>query len=186
MCGRYYLRSDKQRISKHFAANPGPGMSELVPDYNVTPATFQPVIRQSDDRSTRELLLMRWGLVPSSAVGRYSNAGRLPSGTICCTLTPDNARGLALKYRIASAAYKRVTSLYVLKSRTNFCLNFVRHLSASFRDFNAGKSCTQILETVEIKAAQFRHLSAARHLQMLCGQRVQHRHGDAELRIAPW
>ncbi len=67
MCGRYYRHSDKQRISEHFAANPVPGISDLVPDYNIAPPAFQPVIRNSGDGGVRELLLMRWGLIPSSA-----------------------------------------------------------------------------------------------------------------------
>jgi putative SOS response-associated peptidase YedK len=59
MRGRYYRRSDKQRISEQFAANPVPGMSELVPDDNIAPPSFQPMIRHSDDSGVRELLLMR-------------------------------------------------------------------------------------------------------------------------------
>ena len=33
-------------------------------DYNVAPTTFQPVIRLDAERGERELVLMRWGLVP--------------------------------------------------------------------------------------------------------------------------
>jgi putative SOS response-associated peptidase YedK len=64
MCGRYYRRSDKQRIAECFAANPAPDLTDLVPDYNVAPTTFQPVIRNSRVGAVRELLLMRWRLVP--------------------------------------------------------------------------------------------------------------------------
>lgn len=64
MCGRYYRRSDKQRIAECFAAHPTSDLTDLVPDYNVAPTTFQPVIRNSRDGAVRELLLMRWGLVP--------------------------------------------------------------------------------------------------------------------------
>lgn len=52
---------------QHFAANSVPGLSDVVPDYNVAPATLQPVIRDRPNGSVRELVLMRWGLVPSSA-----------------------------------------------------------------------------------------------------------------------
>jgi putative SOS response-associated peptidase YedK len=62
MCGRYYRRSDKQRIAECFAANPAPDLIDLLPDYNGAPTTFQPVIRNSRDGAARELLLMRWGL----------------------------------------------------------------------------------------------------------------------------
>ena len=33
-------------------------------DYNIAPSTFQPVIRESKEDSTRELVMMRWGLIP--------------------------------------------------------------------------------------------------------------------------
>jgi len=40
MSGRHYIRSDKPRISEHFATNPVPEMAERVPDYNVAPPTL--------------------------------------------------------------------------------------------------------------------------------------------------
>jgi putative SOS response-associated peptidase YedK len=65
MCGRYLRRSDKQKIAEAFrVAN---DLSEIVLpawDYNVAPATFQPVIRLDQERGERQLALMRWGLVP--------------------------------------------------------------------------------------------------------------------------
>ena len=33
-------------------------------DYNVAPSTFQPVIRESREDGSREMALMRWGLIP--------------------------------------------------------------------------------------------------------------------------
>jgi putative SOS response-associated peptidase YedK len=33
-------------------------------DYNIPPSTFQPVIRESKEDDTRELVLMRWRLIP--------------------------------------------------------------------------------------------------------------------------
>ena len=33
-------------------------------DYNVAPTTMQPVIREARNSKDRELVLMRWGLVP--------------------------------------------------------------------------------------------------------------------------
>ena len=33
-------------------------------DFNIAPTTFQPVIRQSRDTGSRELVLMRWGMIP--------------------------------------------------------------------------------------------------------------------------
>jgi len=67
MCGRYYRRSDKQRIADAFKLGQLPDGFVLPPDYNVAPTTFQPVIRQQRDTGERELVMMRWGLVPNFA-----------------------------------------------------------------------------------------------------------------------
>lgn len=65
MCGRYYRRSDKQKIAEAFHIRGG--LSDVTIDtanYNVAPTTFQPVIRNEKETGERELVLMRWGLVP--------------------------------------------------------------------------------------------------------------------------
>ena len=66
MCGRYYRRSEKQQIAERFRLGQIDDFP-LAPDFNVAPTTFQPVIRQSRDSEERELVLMRWGLIPSFA-----------------------------------------------------------------------------------------------------------------------
>jgi putative SOS response-associated peptidase YedK len=65
VCGRYYRRSDKQRIAEAFKVGKLPPGFELPPDYNIAPSTFQPVIRADRDSGERELVMMRWGLVPA-------------------------------------------------------------------------------------------------------------------------
>ena len=63
MCGRYYRRSDKQRIADAF--NVGvPSSFEILPDYNVAPSSVQPVIVEDRDTAERSLALMSWGLIP--------------------------------------------------------------------------------------------------------------------------
>jgi SOS response associated peptidase (SRAP) len=65
MCGRYYRRSDKQKLAEHFRVSND--LTSLVlpdADYNVAPTTMQPVIREARDTKDRELVLMRWGLIP--------------------------------------------------------------------------------------------------------------------------
>ncbi len=64
MCSRYYRRSDKQRIGDAFNIADLPSSFILSEDYNVAPTTFQPVIRNDRETGERELVLMRWGLVP--------------------------------------------------------------------------------------------------------------------------
>jgi len=39
-------------------------MPWFAPSYNVAPQSAQPVVRQNGDSSSREITLMRWGLVP--------------------------------------------------------------------------------------------------------------------------
>lgn len=64
MCGRYLRRSDKQRIAEAFHTRNDISSLALPPaNYNIAPSTFQPVIRDSKDEG-RELVLMRWGLIP--------------------------------------------------------------------------------------------------------------------------
>ncbi len=63
MCGRYYRRSDKQRIAEAFRTGV-PATFEILPSYNVAPQSFQPVVRLNDETGERELALLRWGLVP--------------------------------------------------------------------------------------------------------------------------
>ena len=63
MCGRYYRRSDKQKIAEAFRTGL-PTSFEILPSYNVAPQTFQPVVAFNRKTLEREILEMRWGLVP--------------------------------------------------------------------------------------------------------------------------
>jgi len=63
MCGRYYRRSDKQRIAEAFRIGM-PTTFDILPSYNVAPQSFQPVIRLAHETGEREFAQMRWGLVP--------------------------------------------------------------------------------------------------------------------------
>jgi putative SOS response-associated peptidase YedK len=65
MCGRYYSLFDKQQIAQHFHVHGN--LKDVVfpgPDYNVTPDSMQPVIRRNRETGERELVMMRWGIVP--------------------------------------------------------------------------------------------------------------------------
>ena len=64
MCGRYYRKSDKQKIAEAFHATKVDDFPLPPWDYNVAPTTMQPIIRQSRDTAERELVQLRWGLVP--------------------------------------------------------------------------------------------------------------------------
>jgi putative SOS response-associated peptidase YedK len=65
MCGRYYSLFDKQQVAEHFHVHPSRrDSSPIAPNYNVAPDTFQPVIRCSRETGERELVMMRWGIVP--------------------------------------------------------------------------------------------------------------------------
>jgi len=64
MCGRYLRRSDKQRIAEAFRLGELPAGFVLPPDYNVAPTSVQPVIRLSRASGERDLVMMRWGLIP--------------------------------------------------------------------------------------------------------------------------
>jgi SOS response associated peptidase (SRAP) len=63
MCDRYVRRSDRQRIAEHFHVQ-GPSVPDFGQSYNVAPQTSHPVIRLNRDTGEREIVLMRWGLIP--------------------------------------------------------------------------------------------------------------------------
>jgi len=66
LCGRYYTSSGKLEIDEYFKAITvfeGP----FAPNYNGAPKTVQPVLRLNRDTGDRELVQMRWELVPVSA-----------------------------------------------------------------------------------------------------------------------
>jgi putative SOS response-associated peptidase YedK len=67
MCGRYVRKSTRREIAAWFGIDPEADDAESVPwgiSYNVAPQTFQPVVRLNRESGTREIVLMRWGLVP--------------------------------------------------------------------------------------------------------------------------
>ncbi|RZU40329.1 SOS response-associated peptidase [Edaphobacter modestus] len=66
MCGRYYRKSDKQKIAEAFHVAQVDDFPLPPDDYNIAPSTMQPVIRANRDTGERELVQLRWGLVPFS------------------------------------------------------------------------------------------------------------------------
>ena len=76
MCGRYYRKGSKQQLAAQVRAGQiMPGIPDELDSYNVAPTTLQPVVRHTRDGAERELLLMRWGLVPFFAKSLKDFAG---------------------------------------------------------------------------------------------------------------
>lgn len=63
MCGRYYRRSDKQRLAEAFRTGL-PTTFEILPAWNVCPQSMQPIVRLNDETQERELAQLRWGFIP--------------------------------------------------------------------------------------------------------------------------
>ena len=61
MCGRYSMPEALRRLFRL----PG-SLPNLPPRYNLAPTQDAPVVRQ---RGERELVMLRWGLVPSWSKG---------------------------------------------------------------------------------------------------------------------
>lgn len=64
MCGRYYRKSDKQKIAESFHVTHVDDFPLPPADYNVSPTTMQPIVRNNRDTGERELVSLRWGLIP--------------------------------------------------------------------------------------------------------------------------
>jgi putative SOS response-associated peptidase YedK len=56
---------DKQQVAERFhVRSRRSDVGIIAPNYNIAPDTFQPVIRRSRETGERELVMMRWGIVP--------------------------------------------------------------------------------------------------------------------------
>jgi putative SOS response-associated peptidase YedK len=62
MCGRYTLYTDLDRLIEQFELFRA---ADIQPRYNIAPSQMVPVVRQAEEG--RELVAMRWGLIPSWA-----------------------------------------------------------------------------------------------------------------------
>ncbi len=67
MCGRYSITTAPEALRRLFQV-PGP-LTNLPPRYNLAPTQDAPVVRQREDGGERELVMLRWGLVPSWSQG---------------------------------------------------------------------------------------------------------------------
>ncbi len=65
MCGRYTLRTELKRLAELYGFQPI--SLPWTPRYNIAPTQLVAAVRLSADASTRELDMLRWGLVPSWA-----------------------------------------------------------------------------------------------------------------------
>jgi putative SOS response-associated peptidase YedK len=61
MCGRYMLTSPVDALRQLFRFEQRPN---LMPRYNIAPTQDVPIVRLTQDASARELVMVRWGLVP--------------------------------------------------------------------------------------------------------------------------
>jgi putative SOS response-associated peptidase YedK len=77
MCGRYGRRADKQYIAEHYKLRDwGEDGAPIGSNCNITPDSFQPVVRLNHETGERELSTMKWGPVPywSKTEGRSGTA----------------------------------------------------------------------------------------------------------------
>ena len=61
MCGRFTIRTNAATVKELFNV---PDVESFGPRYNVCPTQTVPVVRAIPDSTSRELIWMRWGLVP--------------------------------------------------------------------------------------------------------------------------
>ncbi len=95
MCGRFTLRANSGQITKTFEVKAG--TPELFPRYNVAPTQDVTAVRLSGETDQRELVLLRWGLIPS-----WAKDAKFGNRTINA-----RAEGIAEKPAFRSAFTKR-------------------------------------------------------------------------------
>jgi hypothetical protein len=95
MCGRYRLSRRKQILEEHFAADWNE--ADWSPRYNIAPTQLVPVVRQEPKSASREISLIRWGLVPSWAKDPSKAAAMINARAE--TVANKPAFGDALKFR---------------------------------------------------------------------------------------
>ena len=91
MCGRYTLATPVAELSRIFGFSELPN---LAPRYNIAPTQEIAAVRLLRDEERRELVLMRWGLVPywAERLGRsdFTAAQVGPrGGDLACRLAGD-------------------------------------------------------------------------------------------------
>ena len=64
MCGRFTLRTNWARIARDFQLE---GWEELQPRYNIAPESPIACVRRNPASGARELVQLRWGLIPAWA-----------------------------------------------------------------------------------------------------------------------
>ncbi len=64
MCGRYTLKIAPEVVAEQFQLEQP---LEIIPRYNIAPSQFVACIRVPRDSLKREVVLLRWGLIPSWA-----------------------------------------------------------------------------------------------------------------------
>jgi putative SOS response-associated peptidase YedK len=75
----------------------GPVIPDFRPSWNVAPQTFQPVVRLNRDTGEREIVMMRWGLIPYWA--KEPKIGLRTINAKAETITKAPAFREAIKYR---------------------------------------------------------------------------------------
>ena len=61
MCGRFTLKTRGEVLAEHFGL---PEVPELVPRFNIAPSQPVAVVREGAEGAGRELVGLRWGLIP--------------------------------------------------------------------------------------------------------------------------
>jgi putative SOS response-associated peptidase YedK len=65
MCGRFSVSLPPDEVARYFRIS-GP-LPNFPPRYNMAPAQLAPIVRFNPETNTRQLDLVRWGLIPSWA-----------------------------------------------------------------------------------------------------------------------
>jgi putative SOS response-associated peptidase YedK len=95
MCGRYRLSRRNEILDQCFETRSGDEQWE--PRYNIAPTQLVPIVRQNAGNSSRELCVIKWGLVPAWATDPSVGASMINARSETAATKPAFREALRLR-----------------------------------------------------------------------------------------
>jgi len=167
MCGRYARRSTKKVLADWFGVDEN-SLPEFGPSFNIAPQTFQPIVRLSPETGEREIIMMRWGLVPSWAKDARGGAKRINARAEGIAATPGFRAAIKTRRCLVPADAFYEWQKLGAKSRQPFAIAMHDETPYAFAGLweSWREPSGQVLETFTIITTDANELLAPMHDRM--------------------